>query len=111
MCSRRLCRLRPDAPGTERHQDAWVTGYQHPCPRVTLIATPMWAQETDRWQLLEAGTVTREVDTRSSGSPVFAEEGGGNVTLAGILWGGGGGTFVFSPLANIERELGPLQTH
>jgi hypothetical protein len=46
-----------------------------------------------------------------SGSPVFAEEGGGNVTLAGILWGGGGGDFVFSPLANIERELGPLQTH
>jgi hypothetical protein len=46
-----------------------------------------------------------------SGSPVFAEEGGGNVTLAGILWGGGGGNFVFSPLANIERELGPLQTH
>jgi hypothetical protein len=30
-----------------------------------LIATRMWAQETDRWQLLEAGTVTREVDTRS----------------------------------------------
>jgi hypothetical protein len=46
-----------------------------------------------------------------SGSPVFAEEGGDNVTLAGILWGGGGGDFVFSPLANIERELGPLQTH
>jgi hypothetical protein len=45
-----------------------------------------------------------------SGSPVFAEEGGNNVTLAGILWGGGGGDFVFSPLANIERELGPLQT-
>jgi hypothetical protein len=46
-----------------------------------------------------------------SGSPVFAEEGGGNVTLAGILWGGSGNSFVFSPLANIERELGPLQTH
>jgi hypothetical protein len=43
------------------------------------------------------------------GSPVFAEEGGGDVILAGILWGGGGGDFVFSPLANIERDLGPLR--
>jgi hypothetical protein len=26
----------------------------------------------------------------------------------GILWGGGGGSFVFSPLKNIESELGNL---
>jgi hypothetical protein len=46
-----------------------------------------------------------------SGSPVFADEGGNNVTLGGILWGGTSDSFVFSPLANIERELGPLTTH
>lgn len=46
-----------------------------------------------------------------SGSPVFERGGGDNVTLAGILWGGGDGIFVFSPLANIEQELGPLTTH
>jgi len=46
-----------------------------------------------------------------SGSPVFALAGSNNVTLAGILWGGGDNVFVFSPLANIERELGPLTTH
>lgn len=49
------------------------------------------------------------VNSGDSGSPVFAtESGSSNVTLHGILWGGGGGTFVYSPLANIEHELGAL---
>jgi len=34
-----------------------------------------------------------------------------NVTLLGILWGGSGSsTFVFSPISNIESELGALAT-
>lgn len=34
-----------------------------------------------------------------------------NVTLLGILWGGSGSiSFVFSPLSNIEGELGALTT-
>jgi hypothetical protein len=43
-----------------------------------------------------------------SGSPVFTSNG----RLAGILWGGNssGTLFVFSPLANIEQELGNLGT-
>ena len=47
-----------------------------------------------------------------SGSPVFRSAGGGNVTLLGGLWGGNGsGTqFVYSPIANIEAELGALDT-
>lgn len=50
-----------------------------------------------------------------SGSPVFRPQGGGDrATLLGILWGGsvsGEVTFVFSPMFNIERELGLLTTH
>jgi hypothetical protein len=52
-----------------------------------------------------------------SGSPVFYRTGKSpKVKLAGILWGGGSdanvGTFyVFSPLASIEQELGPLKIH
>lgn len=56
-----------------------------------------------------------------SGSPVFAfpnrrgKIGGGRVVLAGILWGGPVDEdvveFVYSPLFNIERELGLLKTH
>ncbi|MEN2975271.1 MAG: hypothetical protein ABDH32_06835, partial [Candidatus Caldarchaeales archaeon] len=51
-----------------------------------------------------------------SGSPVFkiVDSSTGNVQLYGILWGGGeinGVThFVFSNIANIERELGDLTT-
>ena len=43
-----------------------------------------------------------------SGSPVFT--GTGNVTLVGILWGGSssGDLFVFSPLKNIQDELGSV---
>ena len=47
-----------------------------------------------------------------SGSPVFTLSGSTSVVLAGILWGGSssGTQFVFSPLANIEAELGALTT-
>ncbi|HKY61223.1 MAG TPA: hypothetical protein VJP59_09445 [Gemmatimonadota bacterium] len=53
-----------------------------------------------------------------SGSPVFAAPNrrsnpNNRVVLAGILWGGsieGEPEFVYSPMFNIERELGPLKT-
>jgi hypothetical protein len=47
-----------------------------------------------------------------SGSPVFRIEAGTSVTLLGNLWGGNssGTLFVYSPIANIERELGALTT-
>jgi hypothetical protein len=43
-----------------------------------------------------------------SGSPVFVGE--GDVTLVGILWGGSsdGSMYVFSPLNQIQQELGSL---
>ncbi len=47
-----------------------------------------------------------------SGSPVFVPQGGTSVTLLGTLWGGNstGTQFVYSPIANIESELGALTT-
>jgi hypothetical protein len=51
-----------------------------------------------------------------SGSPVFRRQGtGSHVTLLGILWGGstlpdGSSLYFFSPIANIETELGSLTT-
>ena len=47
-----------------------------------------------------------------SGSPAFISS-GNNATLAGVLWGGNqsGTQFVYSPMANIEAELGNLTTH
>jgi hypothetical protein len=48
-----------------------------------------------------------------SGSPVFRIQSNTSVTLLGNLWGGNssGTLFVYSPIANIERELGNLATH
>jgi hypothetical protein len=56
--------------------------------------------------------VSAGVGGGDSGSPVFRRGSGNNVTLVGILWGGSGSnSYVFSPLANIEAELGALTTH
>jgi hypothetical protein len=47
-----------------------------------------------------------------SGSPVFRWNGYDDVTLYGVLWGSSGSCrLVFSALANIEYELGPLTVH
>lgn len=48
-----------------------------------------------------------------SGSGVFSNPSGGNVTLLGILWGGSSDNkmFVFSPLASVSEELGALKAN
>lgn len=53
--------------------------------------------------------VSAGVGGGDSGSPVFSLS-GSNATLRGILWGGSsnGRSFVFSPLGNIEGELGNI---
>lgn len=45
-----------------------------------------------------------------SGSEVFVQTSGDNVTLVGLLWGGNtsGTLFVYSPLTQVEQELGTL---
>jgi hypothetical protein len=52
-------------------------------------------------------------DHGDSGSPVFSWTTGASVKLLGILWGGGSNNgqqvFVYSPLANIQQELGALR--
>ena len=53
--------------------------------------------------------VAAAVGSGDSGSPVYS--GSGNVTLVGILWGGGTNTFAFSPLRSIKDELGNFTAH
>jgi hypothetical protein len=55
--------------------------------------------------------VSAGVGGGDSGSPVFRITSGDTVQLSGTLWGSSGGTsFVYSPMTNIERELGALAT-
>lgn len=52
--------------------------------------------------------VAANVNSGDSGSPVFQLGSGGNVTLMGILWGSGGGSFVASPINQVFQELGAM---
>jgi hypothetical protein len=57
--------------------------------------------------------VSAGVGAGDSGSDVFQVVSSTNVRLAGVLWGGSssGTQFVYSPFANVVRELGALTTH
>ena len=59
-----------------------------------------------------SNTTAAVVGGGDSGSNVFTvnDSGTNEVTLRGVLWGGNtqGTMFVYSPLANVEKELGPL---
>jgi hypothetical protein len=57
--------------------------------------------------------VSAGVGGGDSGSPVFRIVTGDTVQLSGTLWGGNsaGTSFVYSPMTNIERELGALATN
>jgi hypothetical protein len=55
--------------------------------------------------------VTAGVAGGDSGSDVFQVLSATDVKLVGILWGGSGSSFVYSPFANVVKELGPLTTH
>ncbi|HEU0053197.1 MAG TPA: hypothetical protein VFQ39_08460, partial [Longimicrobium sp.] len=56
--------------------------------------------------------VAAGVQGGDSGSAVFTWGGGSNVTLKGILWGGNASndTFIYSPINQIEQDLGALTT-
>jgi hypothetical protein len=55
--------------------------------------------------------VSAGVGGGDSGSDVFGLS-GGSARLLGVLWGGNsaGTQFVYSPISNVEQELGPLTT-
>jgi hypothetical protein len=65
-----------------------------------------------RFVMLCQDFVSAGVGGGDSGSPVFRIVGTNTVQLSGILWGGNsaGTSFVYSPMTNIERELGALAT-
>jgi hypothetical protein len=81
----------------------------------TVVATciDVFVLDTDIMQLCQDEMLSGNAGG-DSGSPVFESQAPftNDVTLYGIQWGGGTTSFgpivVFSPLSNIESELGPL---
>jgi hypothetical protein len=93
--------------GQQVHKIGRTTGWTRGSVTGTCVNTPV----SDIIQLCQTW-VSAEVGAGDSGSPVFRRQGTtNNVTLVGILWGGSGSTlYIFSPISNIETELGALRT-
>jgi hypothetical protein len=100
--------------GEEANKVGRTTGWTFGPVIATCINSIVLGAEKPIIQLCQT-RVRAGVAGGDSGSPVFRPQGGGDrATLLGILWGGsvsGEVTFVFSPMFNIERELGLLTTH
>jgi hypothetical protein len=45
------------------------------------------------------------------GAPAFQHAPDREATLNGVLWGGGGGLFVFSAMENVRLEFTDFRTH
>lgn len=86
-----------------------TTGWTQGTVSATCVNTGV--QGTNIVQLCQT-FVDAGVGGGDSGSDVFANAGTSSATLLGILWGGNssGTMFVYSPIGNVERELGPLTT-
>ena len=95
------------------HKIGRTTGWTRGSVRGTCVNTNVAG--TNITQLCQ-GWVSAGAGGGDSGSPVFRRQGtGSNVTLLGILWGGstlsdGSSLYIFSPISNIETELGALTT-
>jgi len=93
--------------GSQANKVGRTTGWTQGNITNTCVTTGV--QGTNIAQLCQT-FVAAGVAGGDSGSPVFAITGSNSVTLLGILWGGSGNTFVFSPLGQVEQELGALRT-
>jgi hypothetical protein len=93
--------------GKVGRSSGWTTG------KVTNTCVNISVQDTNIVQLCQT-IVTARSRAGDSGAPAF--KGTSNVTLVGILWGanlnanGVGTLYAYSPISNIERELGALTT-
>ena len=82
----------------------------------TVIGTCVDANNATDITLFCQSVVRAGSGSGDSGSPVFYVLPGNKARLVGILWGGRtdpalGTLFAFSPLENIEEELGPLKVN
>ena len=95
------------AVGTEVNKVGRTTGWTQGKVTATCVNTNVSGSTIH--QLCQT-FVAAGVGGGDSGSPVFRITGNNTAQLIGILWGGAsdGSTFVFSPLAAIQAELGSV---
>ena len=95
-------------PGSTVNKVGRTTGWSQ--GRVTAVCVNTNVSGTNVTQLCQ-NFVSATVGSGDSGSPVFEIDSGTDVGLVGILWGGSGSqSFVFSPLSQVEDEIGSLST-
>jgi hypothetical protein len=94
--------------GTVVNKVGRTTGWSQ--GRVTNTCVNTNVSGTNITQLCQS-FVAATVGSGDSGSPVFAITSGTDVRLVGLLWGGSGAsTFVYSPLSQVETEIGAFST-
>ena len=91
--------------GTTVNKVGRTTGWSQ--GKVTNTCVNTGVQGSQIMQLCQT-FVSAAVDGGDSGSPVFRILTGDSVELVGILWGGSSSSFVYSPLKNIQQELGAV---
>jgi hypothetical protein len=93
--------------GTEVHKIGRTTGHTFGTATNVCIAVGVSGTDIAQLQQVIVDGRGRIIDGGDSGSPAFTF-GGAGVVLEGIVWGGSSRTLVFSPLPNVEQELGGL---
>ena len=93
--------------GEELDKIGSSTGWTFGEVEETCVSVDVYDEDGDTGlTLLCQDVVFADAYDGDSGAPVFRYAGGGGkVYLRGILWGSGGGTFVFSPVGQIRKEL------
>ena len=93
--------------GEELDKIGRTSGWTYGTVEETCVTFDVYEEDEDTGlTLLCQDTVFAGSTMGDSGAPVFRYAGnGGEVRLRGILWGTSGGTFAFSPIDQIRKEL------
>ncbi|MEM4302262.1 MAG: kelch repeat-containing protein [Candidatus Caldarchaeum sp.] len=105
-----MAEARMRVPGKIVNKVGRTTGWSQGPIVYTCVNLPVYREGVDTGlTLICQDGVQATSQEGDSGSPVFSITNGSDVILYGLLWGGNGATFFYSPIENIQRELGLLR--
>ncbi len=98
--------------GEELDKIGRSTGWTYGDVEETCVTVDVYDENGDTGlTLLCQNIIESGIKSGDSGAPVFRFAGGGKVYLRGILWGGDGAAFVFSPIDQVRKELRVSDTY